>query len=59
MKLLCADADMPALVHAIWLDEIPAILMERTGSGFMVEFMRTGGCQHVLALIARGVVSKA
>ena len=58
MKLLCTDANMPQLVHALWLDEVPALLMERTGTGFRVEFLRPGPCPHVLALIAEGVVSR-
>jgi hypothetical protein len=49
---------MPALVHALWLDNVPAVLMERTGPGWRVEFMRPGGCPHVLALIERGTVRR-
>lgn len=58
MKLLCADADMPALAHALWLDQVPAVLMQLTGTGWHVEFLRPSECPNVLALIERGVVKR-
>jgi hypothetical protein len=60
MKLLCPDADMPELVRALYLDAVPAVLMERTGPGWRVEFMRPASATtpHVLELIERGVVKR-
>lgn len=59
MKLVCDDKDMQVLVHALWLDEVPAVLMEITGTGWHIEFLRPSECVNVLALIAKGVVKRA
>jgi hypothetical protein len=59
MKLLCPDADMPELVRALYLDAVPAVLMERTGPGWRVEFMRPAATTpHVDDLIDREVVQR-
>jgi hypothetical protein len=61
MKLRCPDKDMPALVRALYLDNISAVLMERTGPGWRVEFMRPASATtpHVDDLIDRGLVERA
>jgi hypothetical protein len=57
MKLLCPDKDMPELVHALYLDNIPAVLMERTGPGWHVELLRPAvATPHLDYLIERKVV---
>ncbi len=59
MKLLCPDEHMPELCHALFLDNVPAVLMERTGPGWRVEALRpTAECPHVDYLIERGVVQR-
>ncbi len=57
MKLLCPDEHMPELCHALYLDNIPAVLMERTGPGWHVEMLRPAkDTPHLDYLIERGVV---
>jgi hypothetical protein len=59
MKLLCADEHMPLLVEALARDKVPAVLMERTGPGWHVEFLRPAGeCGAVMALIDSGTVER-
>lgn len=57
VKLTCSDADMPRLALALGLDSVPAVMMERTGSGWHVEFVRPNqGVPKVEELLKAGVV---
>ena len=56
MKLSCKDEDMPALCEALAQDMVPALLMERTGPGWIVTYLRPGHGEAVSDLLARGVV---
>ncbi len=57
MKLLCADDKMPELVHALYLDNVPAVMMERTGPGWHIELLRPAAATpHLDYLLERGVV---
>lgn len=58
MKLRCPDESMPELVKALCDDNVPAVLMERTGSSWHVEFMRPHECPAVRALIDSGRVTR-
>lgn len=58
-KLLVAEDDMPQLVEALWLDDVPAVLMERTGTGWRIEYLQPAKSPAVAALIAAGVVRQA
>lgn len=59
MKLLCRDADMPRLVAALAADVVPAVLMERTGNGWRVEYLQAGDGPAVAELLRIGVVQRA
>ena len=59
MKLLCRDADMPRLVAALAADKVPAVLMERTGTGWRVEFLAHATAPAVAELLRIGVVQRA
>jgi hypothetical protein len=61
MKLLCSEAHIGDLVHALYVDWVPAVLMERTGSGWRVEFLRpeATACPAVQRLIDAGTVVRA
>jgi hypothetical protein len=60
LKLLCHDDHIAALVQALAQDNCPAVLMERTGIGWRVEFLRPAAdCNAVQALIDSGKVSRA
>jgi hypothetical protein len=56
MKLLVPRDAIAEVAEALYLDQVPAVLMERTGPGWHIEFMRHAPCPHVLALVERGVV---
>jgi hypothetical protein len=58
MKLLCNDADMPALVRALFLDHVPAVLMELTGVGWHIELLRPHECLELQRLLDDGTVKR-
>jgi hypothetical protein len=59
VKLLCSDANMPRLVTALADDAIPAVLMERTGTGWRVEFMATAPTPAVDQMLSIGLVQRS
>ena len=59
MKLTCRDEDMPALCEALAEDMVPALILERTGPGWIVTYLRPGHGEAVAALIASGVIRLA
>jgi hypothetical protein len=59
MKLHCADDVIELLVRALAADQVPAVLMERTGAGWRIEFMRPAkDCPTVEALVVSGKVER-
>jgi len=50
---------MPRLVAALAADEVPAVLMERTGLGWRVEYLQPGEGAAVAELLRIGVVQRA
>ena len=58
MKLLCSDANMPALVRALYLDHVPAVLMELTGTGWHLELLRPHECPELQKLLDSGTVER-
>lgn len=58
MKLQCDESRIAELVTALWADKVPAVLMERSGSGWHIEFLRPHECPAVLALIQSGAVTR-
>jgi hypothetical protein len=57
VKLSCTDEAIPQLALALGLDNVPAVLMERTGPGWHVEFVRPNqGVPRVEELLKQGVV---
>ena len=58
-QLLCSDADMLRLVVALAADKVPAVLMERTGTGWRVEYLHASDGPAVAELLRIGVVQRA
>ena len=57
MKLTCSDENMAKLVHAMYLDHVPAVMMERAGPGWHIEFVRPPhATPYVDNLLALGIV---
>jgi hypothetical protein len=58
VKLLCTDANMPALVRAMFADKVPAWMAELTGKGWRLELLRPHDCPELQRLLDSGVVSR-